>query len=388
MKQGYGKISLGGSDSKYNAELQKISDKSLYTIEIAEYRAYLFGMLNSNGDKAEGYFSIGKYTSPKKKNFKEYDQEYIIRASNDINNYYKTYGIDGIKPLAFHTSWTQSKSVSFSIIANCTILPTLTNLTSVGNSDIEDIMVSWNSTNQDKYTITATVNDVVKYSSVGTTVTTHIISKNTFAVGDKVKILVKVEYTHNNTLSENAYASEEISINIIDIRPTLTEFTAINGLLSWKGTNLSGSSARVELYNIDLNNTKVADFEIPPEEFAKNKYFIPSTIALYNGNHLVRLIVSKNVQGVIYNTTTETTMAISNRPYVKINLLEPSGVLRNYEKDIQITWETINQQTYNLKVFQDNILKFEQNGTIEKSLILQKNTLTDGTATNCNKYSL
>ena len=76
----------------------------------------------------------------------------------------------------------------------------------------------------------------------------------------------------------------------------------------------------------------------------------------------------------------QTNMSILNRPYVKVNSLEPADVSRNFEKEIVVNWDSINQKTFNLKVFQDNQLKFEKSGTTEKTLTLPKNTLKDGTA--------
>nr|DAU88238.1 MAG TPA: hypothetical protein [Caudoviricetes sp.] len=382
MKQGFGKISLNGNNNNYDSKLQAINDNTQFNITYARYYIYLYNM--KNGQKAEGNFNVGSYSSPKiyfRYGLSSY--EHII--TYDINNLYQNGGINAIKPLTFSTNWSDTKSLEFSVIAEIKTAPTVKITAVEGNSIFNNIVLKWNSTMQDKFTITAIKGNTTKTYS-GTTETSYTINATDFIATEgiaegSVKISLKIEYTNNNTLSENSWASEDTSVSLKSTNPQLTELTAINGLLTWKGTNLAGSTAKVELYNIDLNNTKVADFEIPSAELPNNKYFIPGTITLYDGNHLVKMIVSKVINGITYSSQLSTNMQLTNRPYVKVNSLEPANVPRNYEKDIQITWDTTNQQTYNLKVFQNNVLIYEKSGTTEKSLTLQKNTLKDGIAT-------
>ena len=382
MQQGYGKINLIGNDNNYDIKLQAISDNTQFNITYARYYIYLYNM--KSGQKAEGRFNIGGYSSPKiyfRAGLSSF--EHII--TNEISNLYQNGGINAIKPLTFNTNWSDTKSLEFSVIAETNTAPTVKITGVEGSSVFENIVLKWNSTMQDKFTITAIKGNTTKTYS-GTNETSYTINAADFIATEgiaegNVKISLKIEYTKNNTLSENSWASEDTSVSLKNTNPQLTEFTAINGLLTWKGTNLVDSTARVELYNIDLNNMKVADFEIPSSELPNNKYFIPGTITLYDGNHLVTMTVSKVVNGVTYSSQLSTNMQLTNRPYVKVNSLEPANVPRNYEKDIQITWDTTNQQTYNLKVFQNNVLIYEKSGTTEKSLTLQRNTLKDGIAT-------
>lgn len=382
MQQGYGKINLIGNDNNYDIKLQAISDNTQFNITYARYYIYLYNM--KSGQKAEGRFNIGGYSSPKiyfRAGLSSF--EHII--TNEISNLYQNGGINAIKPLTFNTNWSDTKSLEFSVIAEIKTAPTVKITAVEGNSIFNNIVLKWNSTIQDKFTITATKGNTTKTYS-GTTETLYTINATDFIATEgiaegNVKISLKIEYTKNNTLSENSWASEDTSVSLKNTNPQLTEFTAINGLLTWKGTNLIGSTARVELYNIDLNNTKVADFEIPSSELPNNKYFIPDTITLYDGNHLATMTLSKVVNGVTYSSHLSTNMQLTNRPYVKVNSLEPKNVARNYEKDIQITWDVTNQQTYNLKVFQNNVLIYEKSGTTEKSLTLQRNKLKDGIAT-------
>lgn len=382
MQQGFGKINLSGNDNNYDSKLQAISDNTQFNITYARYYIYLYNM--KSGQKAEGNFNVGSYSSPKiyfRYGLSSY--EHII--TYDINNLYQNGGINAIKPLTFSTNWSDTKSLEFSVIAEIKTAPTVKITAVEGNSIFNNIVLKWSSTMQDKFTITAIKGNTTK-TYRGTNETSYTINAADFIATEgitegNVKISLKIEYTKNDTLSENSWASEDTSVSLKNTNPQLTELTAVNGLLTWKGTNLAGSTARVELYNIDLNNTKVADFEIPSNELTNNKYFIPGTITLYDGNHLVKMIVSKVINGITYSSQLSTNMQLTNRPYVKVNSLEPANVPRNYEKDIQITWDTTNQQTYNLKVFQNNVLIYEQSGTTEKSLTLQKNTLKDGIAT-------
>ena len=382
MKQGYGKVYLNGNSNNYDSMLQRISDKSLFKITLAIYRVQLYSM--SGGDKAEGRINVGEYQSPRI-TFRAGLSSFEHSINREIDNLYQSGGINAIKPFTFATNWSGDKALQFTLSAETNTAPTVKITGVEGSSVFEKIVLKWASTMQDKFTITATKGNTTKTYS-GTTETSYTINATDFIATEgiaegSVKISLKIEYTNNNTLSENSWASEDTSINLKNTNPQLTEFTATNGLLTWKGTNLAGSTARVELYNIDLNNMKVADFEIPSSELPNNKYFIPGTITLYDGNHLVTMTVSKVVNGVTYSSHLSTNMQLTNRPYVKVNSLEPANVPRNYEKDIQITWDTTNQQTYNLKVFQNNVLIYEKSGTTEKSLTLQRNTLKDGIAT-------
>ena len=382
MKQGYGKVYLNGNSNNYDSMLQRISDKSLFKITLAIYRVQLYSM--SGGDKAEGRINVGEYQSPRI-TFRAGLSSFEHSINREIDNLYQSGGINAIKPFTFTTNWSGDKALQFTLSAETNTAPTVKITGVEGSSVFENIVLKWNSTMQDKFTITAIKGNTTK-TYTGTTETSYTINATDFIATEgiaegNVKISLKIEYTNNNTLSENSWASEDTSVSLKSTNPQLTELTAINGLLTWKGTNLAGSTAKVELYNIDLNNTKVADFEIPSTELTNNKYFIPGTITLYDGNHLVKMIVSKVINGITYSSQLSTNMQLTNRPYVKVNSLEPANVPRNYEKDIQITWDTTNQQTYNLKVFQNNVLIYEQSGTTEKSLTLQKNTLKDGIAT-------
>nr|DAK86834.1 MAG TPA: hypothetical protein [Caudoviricetes sp.] len=382
MKQGYGKVYLNGNISNYDSMLQRISDKSLFKITLAIYRVQLYSM--SGGDKAEGRINVGEYQSPRI-TFRVGLSSFEHSINREIDNLYQSGGINAIKPFSFATNWSGDKALQFTLSAETNTAPTVKITGVEGSSVFEKIVLKWASTMQDKFTITATKGNTTK-TYTGTTETSYTINATDFIATEgiaeaSVKISLKIEYTNNNTLSENSWASEDTSVSLKSTNPQLTELTAINGLLTWKGTNLAGSTAKVELYNIDLNNTKVADFEIPSAELSNNKYFIPGTITLYDGNHLVKMIVSKVINRITYSSQLSTNMQLTNRPYVKVNSLEPANVPRNYEKDIQITWDTTNQQTYNLKVFQNNVLIYEKSGTTEKSLTLQRNTLKDGIAT-------
>nr|DAY22810.1 MAG TPA: hypothetical protein [Caudoviricetes sp.] len=382
MKQGYGKVYLNGNSNNYDSMLQRISDKSLFKITLAIYRVQLYSM--SGGDKAEGRINVGEYQSPRI-TFRAGLSSFEHSINREIDNLYQSGGINAIKPFTFATNWSGDKALQFTLSAETNTAPTVKITGVEGSSVFENIVLKWNSTMQDKFTITAIKGNTTK-TYTGTTETSYTINATDFIATEgiaegSVKISLKIEYTNNNTLSENSWASEDTSVSLKSTNPQLTELTAINGLLTWKGTNLAGSTAKVELYNIDLNNTKVADFEIPSTELPNNKYFIPGNITLYDGNHLVKMIVSKVINGITYSSQLSTNMQLTNIPYVKVNSLEPANVPRNYEKDIQITWDTTNQQTYNLKVFQNNVLIYEKSGTTEKSLTLQKNTLKDGIAT-------
>lgn len=382
MKQGYGKVYLNGNSSNYDSMLQRISDKSLFKITLAIYRVQLYSM--SGGDKAEGRINVGEYQSPRI-TFRVGLSSFEHSINREIDNLYQSGGINAIKPFSFATNWSGDKALQFTLSAETNTAPTVKITGVEGSSVFEKIVLKWASTMQDKFTITVTKGNTTK-TYTGTTETSYTINATDFIATEgiaegSVKISLKIEYTNNNTLSENSWASEDTSVSLKSTNPQLTELTAINGLLTWKGTNLAGSTAKVELYNIDLNNTKVADFEIPSAELSNNKYFIPGTITLYDGNHLVKMIVSKVINRITYSSQLSTNMQLTNRPYVKVNSLEPANVPRNYEKDIQITWDTTNQQTYNLKVFQNNVLIYEKSGTTEKSLTLQRNTLKDGIAT-------
>lgn len=382
MKQGYGKVYLNGNSNNYDSMLQRISDKSLFKITLAIYRVQLYSM--SGGDKAEGRINVGEYQSPRI-TFRAGLSSFEHSINREIDNLYQSGGINAIKPFTFATNWSGDKALQFTLSAETNTAPTVKITGVEGSSVFENIVLKWNSTMQDKFTITAIKGNTTKMYT-GTTETSYTINATDFIATEgiaegSVKISLKIEYTNNNTLSENSWASEDTSVSLKSTNPQLTELTAINGLLTWKGTNLAGSTAKVELYNIDLNNMKVADFEIPSSELPNNKYFIPGTITLYDGNHLVTMTVSKVINGITYSSQLSTNMQLTNRPYVKINSLEPENVARNYEKDIQITWDVTNQQTYNLRVFQDNVLIYEKSGTTEKSLTLQRNTLKDGIAT-------
>ncbi|EHL13124.1 hypothetical protein HMPREF9629_00424 [Peptoanaerobacter stomatis] len=336
MKQGYGKISLGGSDNNYAEQLQKISDKSMYNIIRAYYSVFLYGMLNSNGDIAEGYFSIGNYGESGRAHFKENNQSHEINIADEINALYQSNGINAIKPLTFNTSWTGNKSVQFSITAQTKTAPTV-KITSVeGNSLFEHIVIKWNSTMQEKFTITATKGNSVKTYS-GAKETFYSIDASDFLwlespVEGSLKISLKVEFTNNKALSESAWASDDVNVSLKDTRPKLTELKAINNVITFKGKNLDNISAKIRIYNKSLNNAFVGVFNLSKNDIDNFKFEIPEDVVLYNGEHEVLLSIEKEIGSSIFEDKMNTTMIITNRPYVQINSLEPSNVSRNYEK--------------------------------------------------------
>ena len=315
------------------------------------------------------YADFGSYTLNKQdySNLKLYAKISSYRSFAIDGSYNSTYFT--VKPTAINTDMLSPKNIQLS------------------STDIrQDIVVTWKNEEQSRCEISITQGDEEKFSKILNLENEIIIPKNTLNKGNiSIKFIVSKFniFTDRDGQSYDVnYLSKpyEFKTTLTSSEPELTEFTAINSLLNWKGANLQGSQARVEIYNLDLNNTKVADFSIPTEEFAKNKYFIPEKITLYNGNHFVKLFVNKVIDDLNYTTEMQTNMSILNRPYVKVNSLEPADVSRNFEKEIVVNWDSINQKTFNLKVFQDNQLKFEKSGTTEKTLTLPKNTLKDGTA--------
>ena len=340
--------------------------KDSYLVEYKLFKPFFKSFPRKKIFKYE-IFNLGSYTL---------DQDLLNTFDIEVR-------IDSAKEWVIHSGATY---ISCKVTSVNTELLNPKNIQLDTTNCLQDITVSFKNENQDSATIEVFQDDEVKYTTNIQKANSFTIPKNTLKKGNVVikfkvsKYLFKDADNYSYEVNNNN-KPYEFKTTLTSSEPELTEFTATNSLLSWKGTNLIGSTARVEMYNIDLNNIKVADFEIPSSEMPNNKYFIPGTIQLYDGNHLVKMSVSKVVEGVNYTSQLSTYMQITNRPYVKVNSLEPANVPRNYEKDIQITWDTTNQQTYNLKVFQDNVLKFEQNGTTEKSLTLVKNTLKDGTAT-------
>lgn len=381
MKQGIGKIHLSGSDNTYDSKIQVLSDNSKFKITSAIYSVYLYNM--SSGDKAEGRFNIGNYQSPRI-TFRKGLTSFEHTITNEINNFYKNSGINAIKPLSFDTNWFSGKSVQFVLLAETKTAPTV-QITGVdGDSVFGNIVVKWNSTMQEKFTITATKGNTTKTYS-GTIETTYSINATDFIISEgmsdgNVKISLKIEFTNNNTLSENAWASEETSVNLKDTSPKLTELKAVNNVITFKGKNLDGISASVQINNKDLNNALVGKFNLSKNEVDNQKFEIPSSTILYDGEHVILFEVKKIIAGTVFSPKMTTTMLVTNKPYIKINSLEPSGVLRNYEKAIPISWYSVNQQTFNLSVYQNGVKKFEKSGTTETDAELPPNTLGDGTA--------
>lgn len=68
--------------------------------------------------------------------------------------------------------------------------------------------------------------------------------------------------------------------------------------------------------------------------------------------------------------------AISTAPV--ITSLEPDGINQNVDNQINVSWACSNQETYALKVYQDDILTKTYNGNTQKNLVIPAGTLGSG----------
>lgn len=251
----------------------------------------------------------------------------------------------------------------------------------VYGDDIKNpIRVAWTVEQQDSGILEVYQDNKIVYTKSVGTEREITIPANTFKEGETIFTVrtKKILFT-TDTDSIVSGSTSNKKITLTSSAPILTEFEIYDLQATWKGSNLKGSTGHIEVWNNDLNNAKVIIADIPSQDFSSGKFSLPAK-DIYSGRHTAKLTIYKNISGNVQTSSMQTTFVVNNKPYVKINALEPADVLRNYEKDIAISWDSFNQQTYNLKVFQDNVLKYESNGSTEKTLTLPPNTLNNGSA--------
>lgn len=367
MEQKKGTVSISGNAENYTQKVAVLSNKDIFTLTDMYYRVYLY--LQSE-DKAQGRINIGQYQTPIIY-FRYGKSGFEITEKDKIKENYRQYGLSGISPFTFNSNWHGQQVIEFSIIAECSVLPTITNLNIDSTVPRKDIIVSWNSTKQERYEITAVTGGNTVYTKTGNTETTHTIPANTFADGQKVDITVKVLYSDNGNLSSSAWASEKTSITLKQPTVKISQFKPTGTINPLANINVSWGCETQASYKLDIiSDSKV----IQTYTGTTLKVVTIPANTIYNGLVDFKLTVSDGYTEAVHTESYN----VTNNPKVQILGLEPNGSVRNSSFPIEIAWSSINQKKWMLQIFENNVQKGQFTGTNENSLTLPENYLSVG----------
>nr|DAX28110.1 MAG TPA: hypothetical protein [Caudoviricetes sp.] len=367
MEQKKGTVSISGNVENYTQKVAVLSNKDIFTLTDVYYKVYLY--LQSE-DKAQGRINIGQYQTPIIY-FRYGKSAFEITEKDKIKENYRQYGLSGITPFTFNSNWHGQQSIEFSIIAECSVLPTITNLNVDSSLPRQDIKVSWQSERQEKYEITAVTGGNTVYSKTGNTETSHIIPANTFVDGQKVDITVKVLYSDNGNLNSSAWASEKTSITLKQVLPKISQFKPTGSINPLADIDVSWESELQATYKLEIiTENKV----IQTYTGATVKTVTIPAKTIYNGLVDFKLTISDGYTEVTHTESYN----VTNNPKVQILGLEPNGSVRNGSFPIEIAWSSINQKKYLLQIFENEIQKGQFTGLSENSLTLPENYLGVG----------
>lgn len=374
MEQVKGIINLIGSPLSYSENLEKIRDNKIFNIIDNRFNVFIYGLTSEDYTRMHFYtLNVGNKSYSEIMN-KGVTTQYSIYS--DMNMDYKNYGIDVLRPLTYtNYNWPVEKtSIQYDIRAENTeeYTPIITGINLSNTNPFREINISWDSKLQDKYHLIIRTGGTLIYEYFGGTEKNHTIPPNKFVDKQQIEIGIKVEYTHFNTLTSNGYAIEKINTTLNKVLPTISNFKPSSGnlnalapiIISWEST--LQTSYTLQVYS---DNKIIKTYSGTTERTLT----IPEN-TLFNGNISFKLTISdgySNISNEVYYT-------ISNNPKVQILGLEPNNVIKNKSFDIEVAWVSLNQKSWLLNIYENNVLKSQFKGSTETNLILPADFLKVG----------
>jgi hypothetical protein len=254
--------------------------------------------------------------------------------------------------------------------------PVITNLALSGTDIYFNNTVSWTSTLQEHYQLEVYQNDVLKYSTSGTTASSAVIPHSILAEGS-ADIKIRTGYTAYGQIAWSEWSTLSTTMTFTVPTPTLSNVQVSQTdiyyptTITWDSSNqsvfeLQIISAEQIIYN--TSGTTVKNATIPANTFK------------VGANRIKMRLGSKTTYSpIVWDTWQETSVTMVNI-YPTITSLEPSGLAQNKANNITITFAAQNYDTYTLYLKQNNSIIKTFTGTTQNQIILPANTLQKGTA--------
>ena len=370
MEQYSGSLFLSGDINTYSNKIQKIQDKTKYKISSFYIDMNVYGLTGT--DSTEFFVKVGNIQTGSYVFWRKRTQATATLAG--VDEEYQRNGIAGITPMTVQGATVYgTRYINYRIeaVLKEALLPTITNLNIDSAVPRKDIVVSWNSTKQERYEITAVTGGNTVYTKTGNTETSHTILANTFADGQKVDITVKALYSDNGNLSSSAWASEKTSITLKQPAVKISQFKPTGTINPLADINVSWECETQATYKLELiSDNKV----IKTYTGTTLKIVTIPANTIYNGLVDFKLTVSDGYTEAVHTESYN----VTNNPKVQILGLEPNGSVRNTSFPIEIAWSSINQKKWMLQILENNVQKGQFTGTNENSLTLPENYLGVG----------
>lgn len=248
--------------------------------------------------------------------------------------------------------------------------PTIFNI-AINNTDIRNnIEVTWVANIQDFAEVEIWQNDVLKRVIPVGTERRVIIPGGTVGVGN---FTIKVVAANNPIEDLGTTNSASASFTGTSVSPTVNSLQIdqteprLPIKFSWVATNQTDYRAEIvqgEILKANLTGGAVASANIPPN-------------ILTDGEFTINLYVNNTVNGI--STTAQLIkvfVAKIGRPL--ITSLEPDKINNNVNLPILCTWNALNQETYTLKLKQNNIVLKSYSGTTAQELNIPADTFKLG----------
>lgn len=272
----------------------------------------------------------------------------------------RTYNVDndGTK---YYSEWEER------VISLKDIEATISNLLVTGECWEEDIVLSWQSTDQQQLKVEVWKDNILQNTYTGTTATRYTVPKNTLTSGT---YLFKVWVGYANRFVNN----QSKNVTLKNITPTVDDISLSGSnidyslILSWVSTYQS--KAILEIYKGD---SKVNTINLTTE-----KSYTIANNTLTSGSYTFKIKVAYTaIDGDRWTDFKQlNTTLVESLP--SIGALQPDGVILDKNSPIKAWWTSQNQSKYTIEVVGSG---YKYTGTTEKEHIIPQGTLQVGTYT-------
>ena len=245
-------------------------------------------------------------------------------------------------------------------------LPTLSNLSTVGNLWEKSIDVNWRSENQEGYEYETYYNNELKTKGTGGVQTGFTIPAKTFPGTFPASVRVRAYRTYNGVKYYSSWAEQSITLK--DIEATVSSLI-IEGDKWEKSIKVSWRSTDQEQFKLEVfkandlvktyTGTTATAYTIQAETLTQGDYTFKVTVAYANRfvNATERTINLKDVQATVGN------LALSGS---------------NIDLDLSLSWDSADQHKYEVEIYKDTTQVKAYSGTLDKNVAIPHNSLTTG----------
>lgn len=337
----------GTSVNNLNIERDNTNKRYILTPTISYYDKFIVEVIQVNYD-GNGNDKISKTITVNSPNLQTY-----------INYSDLQQGLNRLKVTAYNGDKTALGTKDF-----YHYIPTISNLTLTNDNKMIDYptIISWDSTNQYGYKVYN--NDSLILQQNNTTIKSVEIQKGVLIEGKNTIRVEIIGIGDSSVLNSNVSVSASKEITLGRIKPSIADLT-ISGTnidedieLTWSANNITGFSIEPINYTSDSSG---------------NSYIIPKGTLSVNNTYIKVIVKYDSGFGILTAEEQIDVTFTQNEPI--INNLEPSGINKNINEQIIVTFQT------NLYVDRWELITNGNNinsGTNSRQVLFPPNTFKKG----------